>query len=115
MADQVEIQLPKTRVKEGDNFTLTANFRTRSTKAASTPSTIRYRVDCIKTRRTVVDWTSVSAASAVSIAIPSTVNKIKDDSNTKEHKQIIVQADAGLSTQATGRAVWIVENLFGIS
>jgi hypothetical protein len=110
---QVEIQLPKTRVKEGDGFTATAYFRTRSTKAASTPTTIRYRIDCLKTGQKVTDWTSVSAASNISIAIPNA--QIISDVNTVERKQIIVQADAGLSTQSTGRAIYQVENIYGIS
>jgi len=113
--DQVEIQLPKTRVKEGDNFTATVYFRTRATKAAATPTTVRYKVDCLKTRQTVLDWTSVSPASSVSLTIPATVNAIQDDTNDIERKQILVQADAGLSTQSTGRTIYQVENIYGIS
>ena len=42
--DQVEIQIPKTRVLEETNFIAVAYFRTRSTKSASTPTTVHYTV-----------------------------------------------------------------------
>lgn len=114
MADQVEIQLPKTKYLEQDTFPATAYFRTRATKAASTPTTIHYRVDCLRTGKVLLDWTSASAAANVELSMTSTINKIQDDSATIERKQLIVQADQGLSTQVNGRVVWQVENLDGI-
>lgn len=115
MADQVEIVLPKTRVNEEDTFPATAYFRTRATKAASIPTTIRYRIDCLKTRTKIRDWTSVSAAANVTITITASDNQIRDDSNLFERKQIIVQADNGLSGQVSNKAVWRVNNLTGIT
>jgi len=60
VADQVEISLPKTTFLEESVFTLTVFFRTRSTKSASTPTTIRYRIDSPKTGTEIRDWTIVS-------------------------------------------------------
>ncbi len=115
MADQVSIVLPKTRVLEENAFPLTAYFRLRSTKAASAPTTIRYRIDCLKTGAQIRDWTAVSAAANVTITITASDNEIENDSNRFERKQIIVQADAGLSGQVSGKAVWRVDNLTGIT
>lgn len=115
MADQVEIQIPKTVVPEETGFTATAYFRTRSTKAASTPTTVHYRVDCLSTRQNLKPWTSVSAASSVSISIGSAENEIQDATKTRERRQLIVKADDGLSTQAIGHVEWTVENLHGIT
>lgn len=114
IADQIEIVLPKTTYLEETTFPVTAYFRTRATKAASVPTTIRYRIDCLKTRTVIKDWTSVSAAANVTITISSSDNEIQDDSNSFERKQIIVQADAGLSTQVSGRKIFKIENLTGI-
>ena len=114
MADQVSISLPKTVYLEETTFPVTAYFRTRSTKLASTPTSIRYRIDCLKTRTKIKDWTSVSAASSVTITITASDNQIQDDSNRFERKQIIVQADNGLSTQVNGKAIYKIENLTGI-
>ena len=115
MADQVEIVLPKTKWLEETSFTVTAYFRTRSTSAASTPTTVHYRVDDLQTGKELTDWTSVTTGASVSISITSTHNEIQDDATSFERKQLLVQADRGLSTQANGKAIWRVENLHGIT
>ena len=115
MADQVSISLPKTNVLEENAFPVTAFFRTRSTKASSVPTTIRYRIDCLKSGEVVRDWTSVSAAASVTINILAADTQIRNDSNRFERKQIIVQADSGLSGQVSGKAVFRVRNMQGIT
>lgn len=110
MADQVSITIPRPKVQEGSAFTATAYFRDRATAAASTPTNIRYRVDCLTTGTVLADWTTVSAASSATISITATHNAIKDSGNTTERKQLTVAADHGLSTQVRERAVWEVEN-----
>lgn len=114
MADQVEISLPKTRWNEAAAFTATANFRTRSTKASSIPTTVHYRVDDLTSQTAITEWTSVSTAASVSIPITSTENAIQGHSNRVERKQLLVKADDGLSTQAIGRVVWQVINHYGL-
>ncbi len=113
-ADQVEISLPKTIVLEESTFPATAFFRTRATKAATAPTTIRYRVDDLKTGKILTDWTSVSAAANVTITITAANNEIQDEASRLERKQLIVQADAGLTTQVNGRVIWRVRNVAGI-
>ncbi len=115
VADQVEISLPKTVFLEESVFTLTVFFRTRSTKSASTPTTIRYRIDDLRSAKVIRAWTTVSAAPNVSITISASDNEIQDDDTRFERRQIIVQADNGLSTQVLGKAVWRVTNLLGIT
>lgn len=115
VADQVEISLPKTTFLEESVFTLTVFFRTRSTATASTPTSIRYRIDDLRSKREIRDWTSVSAAPNVDIVITSSDNEIQDDATRFETKQIIVQADNGLTTQVNGKAIWKVKNLTGIT
>jgi len=116
MADQVEIHIPDTIVPEETTFTATAYFRLRGTKAASTPTTIHYRVDCLTTRREITDWTVVSSPSTSNeIIITSTENQILDDSHLFETKQLTVKADDGLSTQVIKPIQWKVKNLQGIT
>ena len=115
VADQVAIQLPKTLVDEETTFTATAYFRDRDTKTASTPTNVYYRVDCLTTQTELTDWTIVATPGTQNaITLTSTHNKIQTNSNRREAKQITVQADRGLSTQITGKAVWRVVNQFGI-
>lgn len=110
MADQVEISIPRPVVNEGSAFTATANFRTRSTAAASTPTTVRYRVDdpCYGE---ILAWTSASAASSVTITVSSAANEIQDESNTRESRLLTFEADAGLSTQVRGTVAYDVQNV----
>lgn len=115
MADQVAISLPKTTVLEEDSFPATAFFRVRATKASSVPTTVRYRIDCLRTGVVIRDWTTVSAAASVTITVATTDNEIQDDAARFERRQMIVQADNGLSTQVNGRAIWRVTNLQGIT
>jgi hypothetical protein len=111
--DQVEIQIPKPTVTEGTGFTATAAFRTRSTKAASTPTTVKYRLDCLTTETLLADWTSLTPSSSVSIPVIGTYNAIQSDTNDVEVKQLTVKADDGLATQVVQSVRWKVENLFG--
>ena len=113
MADQIALSIPETRFKEGSAFTATANFRTRSTGAASTPTTIHYRLDCLTTCTELADWTSVSAASSASISVTGTHNAIQNTGNDYERKQLTVVADRGLATQQTESVEWRVDNLYG--
>lgn len=116
MADEVAVRLPKTRWPEQSAFTATVNFRDRATKAASSPTTIHYRVDCLSTGTVLTNWTTVSSPAAEKeISISSTENSIQQDSSRREHRQLVVKADDGLSTQVTGRALWWVENFAGVS
>lgn len=108
MTDQVSIIIPRPKVKEDSAFTATAYFRDRATAAASAPSTIKYRVDCLTTGQTLTDWTTVSPATSTSIAITSTHNAIQGSGT--ERKQLTVAANYGLSTQVTESAAWEVED-----
>ena len=116
MADQIEIQIPKTIVNEQTSFTLTAYFRIRSTSAADAPTTVDYRVDCLSTKREVKDWTSVTPpTSSNDIVITADENKILDDAHNIEIKQVTIRVDSGLSTQVIKPITYKVRNLEGIT
>jgi len=110
MTDQVQIQIPRPKVKEGSAFTATAYFRDRATSAASVPTSIKYRVDCLTTGVTLTDWTTVTAAASASIAVTATNNAIRSAANVTERKQLTVAANYGLETQSTESVAWEVEN-----
>lgn len=114
MADQIEIQIAKTRWQEGTGFTATAYFRNRADSSADTPASIKYRIDCLTTGRAIKDWTTVTPGTSVEIAVTGSENAIQDDCNDYEVKQLTVQSDAGASDQCRGRKTWRVENLYGL-
>jgi len=114
MADQVEIQIPLTIVPEETTFTVTTYHRTRATRAASTPTTIHYRVDCLSTKRQITDWTLVSTpAGSNTIVITATENQILEDGHANETKQITIKLDSGLTTQVMKTKTWKVTNIQG--
>jgi len=115
MADQIEILLPKTKVVENSAFQATAYFRTRATRAASLPTTARYRIDCLDTRQEVTGWTSLTPANSITIDITASDNNIISGHNTDETKQLIVQSDHGTDDQVTQAITYKVRNLYGIS
>lgn len=111
--DLIAIQIPKSTWQEGSAFILTAFFRLRSTAAAVTPTTIRYRLDGLTTGTTILDWTTVTPAGNISITVTGAQNKVQNDSNQIECKQITIEADQGLDTQYRESKVWTINNLFG--
>ena len=115
MADLVRVTIPRTVVEEETTFSATAYFRQQSDDSESAPTTVHYKVTDLTTNTTIVGWTSISAAASVTIPITSTMNAIQQGSSKREHRQLLVQADRGLSTQVTGRRVWKVENFKGIN
>ena len=112
MADQVELALPKTVFDERSAFTATVRFRDRATASASTPTTAEYRLYNITNQTLVKDWTSLTPAGEVSIAIDASNNVILGDGIT-EAMQFLVVADRGLSTQTTETAHYMIKNLGG--
>lgn len=111
--DQIAISIPRTTWQEGSAFTATAYCRTRASAAAETPTSLKYRIDCLTTGKQIADWTTLTAASSASISVTGTHNAIQDDANDSEVRQLTVMADDGLSTQHRGSVRWRVENLYG--
>jgi hypothetical protein len=111
--DQIAIQLSKPRWNEGSAFNAVAYFRDRATSAAVTPTTVKYRLDCLATGKALVGWTTLSAASSVTVPVSATANAIQSDANKSERKQLTVKADDGLSTQFEDAVVYTVDNLYG--
>ena len=109
---QTFIKLGNTNIKERNSISVTAYFRD-SSNAASAPTTIHYRVDDITTATNITAWTSVSAASSVSITIKSAENRIVNQADARERRQITVAADKGTTTETRDTAEWKVENIGG--
>lgn len=77
---------------------------------AISPSTVRWRLDCLTTGTAISDWASVSPAASIAITIPATSNVIVNNANPSETKRITVQFDAGLSTGIQAEEDYIVTN-----
>ena len=106
------IKLPAPRYKERNSFTATAYFRD-SSDAADTPTTVDYRIDDLTTQTAITAWTSATPGVSVDISITPTENRIIDQSNLWERRQLVVSADRGLSTETRDTVEWKVENIGG--
>lgn len=95
------------RISEGNTVAFVASFYDDSsdTWSASTPTSIRYRLDDPETGREVIGWTSVTPASSATISIPGTSNT---SDRAQELREITVQANANLSTQTVVSRRFIV-------
>ena len=105
---EVYISVPKTITNEGSSFTATAGFRVGD--AATAPTTAKYRIDCITTNTVLQDWTSLSVAASISIAVTATHQAIQSDGNRVELKQMIVASDPDTATQTRNLVQWKVRN-----
>ena len=106
------IAIPEPSYKERSSFSVTAYFRD-SSDAAEAPTTAEYRIDDLERREKITDWTSLTPAVSIAIAITATENKILSHSSTFERRQITVSADRGLATETRDTAQWQVENIQG--
>ena len=106
------IKLGNTNIKERNSISVTAYFR-NSSDAATAPTTVHYRIDDITTNTEILTWTAVSAAASVSITVKSAENKIVQQSNKRERRQITVSADKGTTTETRDTAEWYIENIGG--
>ena len=97
-------------VKERNSITLTAYFRD-SSNAASAPTTAHYRIDDITTETAITAWTSLTPGASIDITIKSAENRIIDQSNERERRQITVSADKGTTTETRDTYQYFIENI----
>jgi hypothetical protein len=113
----IQSKLSRGAVQEGSAMTLTAKFYDDASDpwTLSAPSTVRYRIDDMDTGAGIVDWTTVSPATSVSISITGAQNALQSQSENFERHEITVQANANLSTQYSETYSWKVLNIAGIT
>lgn len=104
------------RVEEDSAFNVTAKFYDDSTDpwTLSAPTTVRYKVVCLSTGNTMVDWTSSTPATSVTLPMTSAANAVNANWRPYERRELTVQANAGLSTQYAATYRWLVTNPLGI-
>lgn len=111
----IKSPLVQRTIAERAAFNITASFWNDSTEVwtASTPTTVKYRLDSLDSGNTITDWTTVTAASSVTITASPSANAILYNQNDRERRQITVKADDGLSTQYQTTYKYYVSNLVG--
>lgn len=111
--DQIRFKAQKDCVKEKSQLPITVYFRDRATRAAVSPTTVSYRLDCLTTGQQLKDWTGATPGSSVTITVTPTENAIQFNGNNREKKQLTIVADQDLATQFLETFVYEVENVYG--
>jgi len=96
-------------IEEKDQYPVRVTIKDADAVPVS-PSTLRYKVDCITTQTAVIPWTYIAALSQVDIVIPSSANAIVNNRNAKETKRITVQANSDSESQINKRYDYNVIN-----
>ncbi len=79
---------------------------------AYTPITARYRIDDCRTGKQLVDWTTLTPSTSMTIEIAGSVNAIiNSDRRTSEEKVVTLNTDNGLSTQLFSQYTYGVQDL----
>lgn len=99
---------------EGQSFTATFKFFD-SGYVPSSPTTARYRVDCLTTGNEIRGWTTVTPAQTLNISVSPEDNRIVSSANPFERRQLVVQSNYGTSTQSVQTSDWLVKNLQGVT
>lgn len=117
MADlgpQVYLRIPSPTVQEGSSFNATVNFRLNGADTTPAASTVKYRLDCLTTGNILLDWTTTAAPTQpMDIAITSSYNDIKQQSNRREKKQITVVYNKDSTDEIRAATTYYVNNLVG--
>lgn len=108
-------KLVRKTVNEGSAFTVVAKFWDDSVEdwVASTPTNVRYRIDSMDWVYPILDWTSGTPATSLTITVSRTANAILNDCRARERRQLTVEVDAALATQYQGTFEYYVKNLTG--
>lgn len=108
------IKLPEPEYHERSAFTATAYFRD-SSDAADTSTTVDYRIDDLTTNTVIAGWTSATPGTSVAITITPTQNRMINNGNKWERRQITVSSDRGLSTETRDIVQYKVINTGGFN
>ncbi len=83
---------------ERSSFTCAIALRNEANEVV-TPDSMRYRIDCLTTGRTIRDWTDVTPSAEMSITVEPADNAIQSDRNAREQRQLTLVANNGQSNQ----------------
>lgn len=75
-----------------------------------TPTTSRWRVDCLTSGTECEPWVTGTAAQSYSATISATANAIVNPANPSERKRLTVQANQGTADQLNITAEYVVIN-----
>jgi len=100
-------------INEGSSATMVVAFLDADGVAA-VPTSVRYRVDCLTTGAEVTAWTSITAASSVSVPLLPTENVMQSESNASETRRVTVEASYSATDKIVGYDEFTLANSMGL-
>lgn len=109
---EIYVTLPAPEFPERSSFVSTVYFRDGNT--ATTPSAVKYRIDCLTTGENLKAWTSLTPGASINITVTASENAIQAQSNNKEKKQITVAAEPDTDGETRDYVTWKTKNIRGL-
>lgn len=106
------IRLKGKTIKEGSVSYVGFSFTDRNGLAAA-PDALQYRIDCLTSQTEILDWTTITAAQEGEIAITANQNRVINQLNPEELRQVTVKA-TGADGPVLETVTYRVQNLFGV-
>lgn len=81
----------------------------------TTPTTLRYRLDCQTTGTELIGWTEVTPTSFLQVTVPAEMNRIINTRNRVERRVFTIDANTGTDDAYTTEEVYEVRNLSAVT
>jgi len=101
-------------VPEQTTAYLTVTFLDKN-GAAAAPTSVTYRIDCLRSGTVVLADTPLTPAASIEIVITPAQNAIQQAANSNEHKRVTVKATYGAADAVNDQYDYLVRNLSGVS
>jgi hypothetical protein len=100
-------------VNEGSSADFVVSFRDADGDLA-VPTAVRYRIDCMTTGAQIKDWTSLSAASSVTVPMTPTENVMQSESNSRETRRVTIEASYAAADKIVDFEEFTLANSMGL-
>ena len=101
-------------INEGCSAWLQVDLKDKA-GALSTPTAVRYRIDCRTTGAIIKDWTAAAAQSSQEIALSATDHVLQSPRNIQEVRRVTVEATyADASDKVTAKFDYALVNMMGL-
>lgn len=98
------------RVNEGTTAYLTVSFLDKA-GAASAPSAVSYRIDCLTSGAQIKDDTSASASASVEITLSAADNALQSQARARERRRVTVTGTYGAADAVVDQYDYEIVNL----
>ena len=100
-------------VNEGSSASFTVAFLDED-GASTTPTAVRYRIDCVTTGAEIVTWTSLTPGATVSVPLTAAAHVMQAETNTRESRRVTVEASYSSDGKLVDYEDYTLQNSLGL-